>query len=191
MLTEPVITGEKVRLRDKKLSDAHNDYTWQVDTELARLDAAAPAGVSFQAYLLDYAHQLRFPGSSRRIFAIETRDQRHIGNCSYYNIDRRRRTAELGIMIGDRDFWGKGYGADAVRALLGYVFSETDLRHIYLKTLEWNYRAQRCFAGCGFVLGGFLYQEGHSFIRMEIKREQWEERRAVLRLNNQGTGPER
>ena len=46
-------------------------------------------------------------------------------------------------MIGDRRFWGKGYGNDAVNTLVRYVFTETRLRRVYLHTLDWNQRACR------------------------------------------------
>ena len=58
-----VVAGSKVRLREKKLSDARNDYMWQSDPELPRLDAAPVLSVSFPVYLLDYADQLHNSGS--------------------------------------------------------------------------------------------------------------------------------
>ena len=48
------ISGRKVRLRQKKLTDVRNDYNWQSDPELARLDAAPVLKASFPVYLMDY-----------------------------------------------------------------------------------------------------------------------------------------
>ena len=76
-------------------------------------------------------------------------------------------------MIGDRDCWSKGYGADAVNALLGHVFDGVGLKRVYLKTLLSNTRARRCFQKCGFTPYGQISRNGHDFMLMEIRREDW------------------
>ena len=173
--------GTKVRLREKKLTDARSDYRWQANPELARLDAMPLINVSFPRYLLDYTALLSNPSPKRHTFAIETLDGRHIGNCVYYNFDREKGEAELGIMIGEYDCWGKGYGADAVATLVDYVFHEVGLRRVYLKTLDWNGRAQRCFLKCGFIPCGQIVKNGHQFVIMEMVRENWEKGKTRLK----------
>jgi RimJ/RimL family protein N-acetyltransferase len=167
------ITGSKVRLRDKKLTDVRNDYQWQTDPELSRLDAAPPMTASFLAYLFDYTDSIHRPGPTRYPLAIETLDGKHIGNCTCYDIDDDRNQAQLGIMIGDRDYWDKGYGTDTVKTLVDYIFRNTRLERVYLKTLDWNLRAQKCFQNCGFTMCGKIARNGKIFVFMEIKREQW------------------
>lgn len=171
-----MIIGSKIILRDKRLADALDDYTWQTDPELAYLDAAPVPTITFQEYLADYVGQLRYLRSTRRQFAIDTRDGRHIGNCAYYGINETKGEAELGIMIGHRDCWDKGYGADAVATLVSHIFHQTKLKRIYLKTLDSNIRAQKCFQKCGFTPYGHLVRDGFSFMLMEILRKQWEKR---------------
>jgi len=172
-----MIIGNKIRLRNKRLADARDDYTWQTDPELARLDAVPLLNVTFAQYLSDYANQLRYPSSIRHQFAVETLEGKHIGNCVYYDINETKSEAQLGIMIGNSDYWDKGYGADAVATLVNYIFCQTSLRRIYLKTLDWNGRAQKCFKKCSFTPYGHLAKDGFRFVFMEIYREQWEERR--------------
>ena len=165
----PILIGNKVRLRPKHLKDAATDYSWRLDSELCRLDATTPTLSSFEEYLRDYAEELRYPNPSHR-FAIETLDGKHIGNCSYFNTDETKKEAELGIMIGDKAYWDQAYGADAILTLLNHIFSQTKLKRIYLKTLNWNIRAQKCFEKCGFVpCKQFIYRD-HNFIIMEIRR---------------------
>jgi RimJ/RimL family protein N-acetyltransferase len=166
--------GTKVRLREKKLADARNDYRWQTSPELTQLDAMPLLTISFPRYLLDYTATLRDPSPKRRIFAIETFDGRHIGNCVCYNMDREKREAEVGIMIGESDYWDRGYGTDAVTTLVDYVFGAMDLQRIHLKTLDWNQRAQRCFLKCGFTPCGQMVRNGHQFLLMEMSREYWQ-----------------
>ena len=171
------IIGNKVRLRGKSLSDVRNDYVWQSDPELVQLDAAPLLGVSFPVYLLDYTDQVYHPKLNRYPFAVETFDGKHIGNCTCYDVNEARGEAQLGIIIGDRNYWDKGYGADAVTALVNHVFLNTNLKRIYLKTLDWNLRAQKCFEKCGFTPCGQLSRNGNNFVVMELKREQWEKQR--------------
>jgi len=173
-----MIIGSKVILRAKRLADVRDDYAWQTDPELARLDAAPLLTISFSRYLSDYVSELHYPCLTRRRFAIETLDGKHIGNCTYYGINEAKGEAELGIMIGDRNCWYEGYGVDAVNTLLSYIFRRTNLKRIYLKTLDSNIRAQKCFQKCGFTLYGHLVKDGFSFVLMEINRKQWKERQA-------------
>jgi len=170
-----MIIGSKVKFRDKRLSDARNDYKWQTNPELVRLDATPLLTTSYPKYLLDYTTVLRYPASIRHTFAIETLDGKHIGNCVYYNINKTQNEAELGIMIGDRDYWDKGYGTDAVISLVNHIFLETNFKRIYLKTLDWNQRAQKCFKKCGFTPCGHLVRDGYNFVLMELHHKQWEE----------------
>jgi RimJ/RimL family protein N-acetyltransferase len=172
-----VIIGSKVRLREKKLSDARNDHGWQSDPELARLDAAPVLSVAFPVYLLDYFSQLHDSGLKRYPLAVETLDGKHIGNCTCYDINAARGEAQLGIMIGDRNYWDKGYGTDAVSTMVSHIFLNTKLGRIYLKTLDWNLRAQKCFQHCGFTPCGHLNRDGNKFVLMEIRREQWQKQR--------------
>jgi len=169
-----VLKGDKVVLREKRFEDAQKDYEWKTDGELTRLDAAPPLNITFPEYLSSYAEELRYPSLMQRRFAIETEEGKHIGNCMYYNIDGTRGDAELGIIIGDRHYWDKGYGANAVATLVSRVFEESNLEKVYLHTLEWNIRAQRCFQKCGFTVCGRTIRNGHRFIIMELRKKDYE-----------------
>ena len=169
-----MISSNNIILREKTLACAWNDYTWETDPELAHLDAASAIDVTFSQYLADYVKELHnhIPTSQR--FAIYTLDGKHIGNCSYYNISETRGEAELGIMIGNRDYWNKGYGTDIVTTLVNHIFSQTNLNRIHLKTLESNARAQKCFQKCGFAPYGNLVKDGYNLVLMEIHRDFWQ-----------------
>lgn len=172
------ITGNKTRLREKKLSDVRNDYQWQADPELARLDAAPTLDMSFSVYLLDYSSVVHRRDRERYPLAIETLDNKHIGNCTCYDIDERKGEAQIGIMIGDKDYWDKGYGEDALNTLVDHVYKISNLNRLYLKTLDWNKRAQQCFTKCGFTPCGSLKRDGYHFLLMELTRENWEKRKS-------------
>ncbi|MBI2166091.1 MAG: GNAT family N-acetyltransferase [Chloroflexi bacterium] len=172
-IEDVVVRGSKVVLRRKRLEDASDDYSWRTDDELARLDAASPLKMSFPEYVRYYGSTDSWSPWSRQL-AIDTLDGNHIGNCMYYDIDTVRGETEIGIMIGDRHYWNRGYGTDAVRALLEHVFTTTDLRRVYLHTLEWNVRAQRSFLKSGFTRVKLTQRDGQTFVQMELWRGQWE-----------------
>jgi RimJ/RimL family protein N-acetyltransferase len=165
--------GKKVALREKRLGDAAQDYRWRTDPELAKLDAAAPLRMTYEEYQRMYEHELHHASPWVRRFAIETHDGVQIGNCMYYDADFVKGQTELGILIGEPDYWGKGYGTEAVDLLLEHIFLETPLRRVYLHTLEWNLRAQRSFAKSGFVPVRPVRRNGHAFLLMEITQERW------------------
>ena len=112
-----IVSGDLVRIRQKRRRDAFQDWTWRRDADLARLDAARVTALSFDEYRNQYEWQLQRSQAYRSTFAVEAHDGRHIGNVMYYNIDAQRREAELGVLIGEREFWGGGYGREAVALL--------------------------------------------------------------------------
>ena len=169
-----MIKGQKVILRKKRMEDAANDYASRSDDELARLDGAPTMRIPFAEFLASYADELRNPSPRRRRFAIDTLDGKHIGNCMYYDIDEGKGQVELGIMISDRDYWDQGYGTDAVTTLLDHIFDTTKLERIYLNTLDWNIRAQRCFEKCGFIPCKRQRRYNGNFIVIEIYRNSWQ-----------------
>lgn len=180
MLADIIIIGRKIKLRKKTITDARDDYAWHNDPELARIDAAPRLTLPFIQYLSIYADELYRESPVRYEFAIDTPDDKHIGNCIYYGIDMFRGETELGIVIGNRDYWNEGYGTDAVTILVTHIFRQVDFKRIYLKTLVSNSRAQKCFQKCGFSPYGRRNRDGHSFVLMEMYRKQWEEKHPSL-----------
>ncbi len=173
-----MITKKRIVIRPKSSSDAWDDYSWETDPELAELDAAPVIRMPYSQYLLDYDFETRHASPTSRQFAVDTLDGEHIGNCSYYNLDEDRGEVEMGIMIGNRDYWNRGYGTDTVITLVNHIFSKLKINRIYLKTLESNYRAQKCFQKCGFTGFGQLAKYEYRFIRMEILRNRWQDQLA-------------
>ncbi|MFC1944809.1 GNAT family N-acetyltransferase [Chloroflexota bacterium] len=165
-----MLEGQKVVLRDKAVSDASNDYAWRIDPDLAHYDGVKPLKLSFAEFFLSYRDEIEVPYQNKHRFAIDTLDGKHIGNCMYYNVDRVVGEAELGIVIGDREYWNRGYGKEAISILVDHLFNMTQVERIYLTTLEWNRRAQRCFEQCGFVVCGHLLKKGDNYVIMELRR---------------------
>ena len=87
--------------------------------------------------------------------------------------------ALLGIGIGDRADWSKGYGSEALRLALRYAFTELNLHRVSLTVLEGNARAIRAYEKAGFVLEGqsreYSRYDGQWLgeVFMGILREDW------------------
>jgi RimJ/RimL family protein N-acetyltransferase len=168
------ISGERVSLHPKSLSDAARDYVWRKDPEMAALNGRAPIKISFMRYLLETDLSQNTENPVRQDFSIKTITAgRHIGNCAAYDIDRETGEASVGIGIGDRRYWGQGYGTDAMNALTAYCFHHLGLRRLNLKTLERNLRAQKCFSRCGFRPCGSVLEEGNSYILMRLEYDDY------------------
>ncbi len=175
-MTTTLVQGEvarsaRVLLREKRLGDAPDDFRWRTEAELSRYDGARPLTLAFQEFLALYREELLFPSPYRRSLAIEDEAGCHIGNVMYYNIDTLRQEAELGITIGERPYWGQGYGTEAVRLLVEHLLGRTGFRRVHLKTLGWNRRARRCFEKAGFVECGRAHRGDNRFVLMELRRE--------------------
>jgi RimJ/RimL family protein N-acetyltransferase len=166
---QPDLTGEKVRLRSRRLEDAADEYRWRVDEELCKLDAATPVTLPYNEFRERYALELECPGLTYTL-AVDVFDGRHIGNCSLFNFDFLNSVGEIGILIGEKAYWERGYGADAVKTFLTHIFETSEINRIILRTLNWNGRAQKCFEKCGFKAFGNLSKGEYDFILMDIKR---------------------
>lgn len=171
-LTDDVVArGRLTVIRRKRMRDARDEYRWRSDEELAQFDASRPVQSPFENYERNWSFDYRFTDMAGRSFAVEDDRGRHIGNVMYYNIDHGRAEAEIGISIGERDCWSRGYGSDALVALTRNLFRTTALSRFYLHTLDWNERAQRAFRRAGFEISGTSWKDGHTFVVMELRRE--------------------
>jgi ribosomal-protein-alanine N-acetyltransferase len=69
---------------------------------------------------------------SMLVFAVVTCDgDKHVGNVGLYSINWIMRTAEVRVVIGEKELWGRGYASDAYRLLIGYAFDRLNLRRVY------------------------------------------------------------
>lgn len=101
-----------------------------------------------------------------------------IGSIDISSIDIKNKHAEIGMAIGDKNYWGKGYGTDTVNIILDYCFSKLGLNKVYLDVWEENKRAINCYLKCGFKKDGVLRQHvrkdnkyHHKWVMSILKRE--------------------
>ena len=152
-MTTNTFTGKLVRLITPDLkADPKRTAAWSRDSEYMRMYDMDPVKVLSPQSEKD-ALEKRV---SRNVwFMIQTlRTQQVIGEVSLGGIDYLIGNAWLGIGVGERDFWGKGYGSEAAQLLLRFGFEEMNLRRVSLTVAEYNQRAIHAYEKIGFVIEG-------------------------------------
>ncbi len=169
--TYPLLHGERVYLRCPKLQDARYVFNWERDDEVWRYDPHRPYSTSLAEFLPIFERNY-VRGNGRQFwFIIE--DEKHvpIGTITYFNIDYRMGQVEIGLGLGDKTRWGKGYGPEAIRTLVQHLFSLPGIVRIYAETAMANRPARRAFAKAGFGEVGQIYDprsSGEPWILLEI-----------------------
>ena len=152
--------GRLVRLRAFDNSDLMQCLAYSNDYEVMRGASGAilyPSTVDDEARAMGQSTSYT---SGEYQFAIETKEeQRFIGKCGFTRVNWKNRLAELAILIGDREYRGKGYGEDAIKTLCKFGFEEMNLHKIKAVVFDFNEAALRCYEKCGFQREGLLRQE--------------------------------
>lgn len=157
-----MITGKLTRLRPYELDDTERYFEWINDPEVKEFLG--------QRYFMPreaerewVSNRARAPLSYSNLhFSIDTLDGRHIGSLGVHETKPEDRRATLGIMIGDKEFWSRGYGADALTAFLRFLFDEVNIHRVDLEVDERNARAIACYRKVGFAEEGRLRQSRFS-----------------------------
>ena len=148
-MNKPFLTGENVALRPLEVGDLEGGYvSWLNDDEVCRFNShhvfpyTEESGRSYIASQQDNRTAL--------VLAIVDRhSNEHIGNISLQSIDYINRSAEFAILLGEKQFWGKGYSKEAAFMLLQHGFLELGLERIYCGTSEQNVPMQKLAAYLG------------------------------------------
>jgi RimJ/RimL family protein N-acetyltransferase len=150
-----MLVGSRVRLRALEAGDYDLLHRWLNDANVMQF-WGRPGNTQSLAEITGDEERNAKRGNSRK-YIIETLEQNEaIGQIDYYDLDLVSRNCWTSIMIGNPDYWGGGYGTDAMRVLLRYLFGQLDVHRVVLTTLETNVRAQRSYAKNGFVQEGVL-----------------------------------
>ncbi len=155
MISESILTGAKVRLRPPAESDLPLFVRWLNDPDVRFwLSISEDAELTLESER-EWLEEMR-DDPERVCWTIETPEGWPAGNVDLREIDETHGRATLGIFIGEKEYWNRGLGSEALRRVLGYAFGELDLRRVQLLVDEDNGRAIRCYEKCGFVQEGLL-----------------------------------
>ena len=120
------------------------------------------------------------------MFGIQSKDGKPLGDMGMNWVVPWHRLAMLGAAIGDEDYWGGGYGTDALLLLVDYAFDWLDMRKLWLATMSPNERVQRQMVKVGFKLEA---RQRETFVadgqRVDnliygLLREEWPGRAAMI-----------
>jgi len=174
--------GELVRLTHEEPSvRTEAEARWQRDSEFIRLADSDPAGLSSEKKIKERFEKQAEGGPSpeRYFFSVRTlAEDRYIGFFGMF-VDLIHSEAWVGIAIGEREFWSKGYGTDMMKLCVQYVFTELGVERLSLALHAYNPRALRSYEKCGFRLEGRtrgdMLREGRrtDTLWMGILREEW------------------
>jgi RimJ/RimL family protein N-acetyltransferase len=177
--------GELVRLTlEEPETYAKAEVRWQRDSEFHRLLDNDPMQSNSEKKIKEWFEKQSENGSKpdRYSFSVRTLDEdKFIGFLGIW-VDLIHSEAWVGLGIGEREFWSKGYGTDMMKLCLQYVFTELCMERLSLGLHEYNPRALRAYEKCGFRLEGRTRQdmlrEGKRYdsFWMGILREEWLQR---------------
>lgn len=180
-----MILGKNIRLRAIERTDIPRFVRWMNDTEVIQyLLMSSPLSTAMEGKWFDA--QLERPPHQGQILAIEVRvadEWIHIGNTGLHDVDPVNRAAEFGIVIGEKDYWNKGFGKQATGLTLQHGFENLNLNRIFLEVFETNPRAMKTYENAGFTREGILrqaiFKNGRyiDVIIMSILQSEWMEKK--------------
>lgn len=150
----------KVYLRELTLGDVEDRYQWCLDKEVTNhLNMPEKYPPFSKEETESWIKMCISKTNGYEQKAIVTEEGRHIGWIDLKNIDKLNRHAELGVAIGDKTYWGKGYGFSAMKEMLLWGFNELELNKIWLRVEVDNEKAIKSYKKMGYVEEGILRQD--------------------------------
>ncbi len=159
MIADVILEGDKVRLRPLTREDLPHFVRWLSDPEVTQY-LASP--IRFRPPSLGDEEEWFSESAGRldlQVWAIEAEHKTLIGDVGLTKLDLSDNSVEIGILIGDKTAWDRGYGTDTIRTLLRHAFQNLHIHRVQLRVAEENRRGIRCYEKCGFVLEGILRQD--------------------------------
>ena len=178
-MKSPFIVGKKLYLRGLEKDDLRgNMFRWANDSEVTYYIYTGLMPNSIELMEEEYNRLIR--SDKDVIFAIcDKKTDTHIGNVGLYTINWIARSVEYRIIIGEKKFWGKGYGTESARLVIDYGFNKLNLNKIWLGVNAENKAAVKSYKNAGFAHEGVLreeiYRNGKYYdaIRMSILRKEY------------------
>ena len=175
-----MIYGERLRLRAVERDDLSRFVVWLNDPEVRQfLLLNLPLSMAQEERWFE---AMTKAPPAEHVLVIEVRESdgwKPLGNISLMDIDWTNRLAEVGIFIGEKAYWSKGYGREAMRLMLKHSFETLNLNRVWLRVYEHNLRGIRAYEHAGFKHEGRLrqgiYKEGRYYdvLLMSVLRSEW------------------
>jgi len=161
----PFLIGKRIYLREVRLSDVNEEYYgWMNDSEVTQYLESRFIPQSMNS-LKEYVESKL--GNRDEIFlAVVKRDNgKHIGNIKLGPINWIHRIGSIGILIGDKNSWGQGFGSESIILVVQYAFNTLNLHKVTAGCYEMNKGGIRIFEKAEFVVEGV--RKNHYFFQGE------------------------
>ncbi len=176
-MKNPYRIGESIYLRPLEREDAPRMAAWFNDYEVARTTSRyRPFSVVEQERMID---QLLDAKDDVVVGIVERTSDELVGVIGLHGVNDKNRRAMLGIAIGEKTHWGRGYATQASRLMVALAFDTLNLHRVWLDVFSDNTRAVRCYEKLGFKRDGVLrehvFRDGAycDLLLMSILRDEW------------------
>jgi len=150
-----VIEGKSIRLRPMDRADVQSITRWHNDREIMALFALTRAGP--EEYWSEWLNKKLQSPNAIYFGIVKKGDDRLIGHIHLEEINWSHRLCrDLGIIIGEKEEWSKGFGTEAMELLMRYAFEELGMHRLELMTFDFNIRGMRVWEKCGFRQEGVM-----------------------------------
>ena len=169
------IIGKKVVLRPIEMSDAPRFVVWLNDPAVNKFVLKRSITLNEEQ---KWIRSLKKAKKTEHHFAIDTNKGVHVGSIALF-VKIPNQMATFGILIGDKNYWNKGYGTDATKTILEYGFNRLKLHRIQLEVYKYNPRAIRVYKKLSFKLEGIRRQSNlykgtfYDDLIMGILKSEW------------------
>jgi RimJ/RimL family protein N-acetyltransferase len=175
-----MLQGQRIRLRSLSRDDLPRLWEFNNDLEVELAGGGdPPTPQSLERLQAEFDQDAGKGGRDGAAFAIEA-DGKFIGQCALFNFNSHAQTCELGITIGDKAYWGQGYGRESIALLVDYAFRQRNLHKVWLQVHARNARAISAYVACGFREEGRLrahvWSNGQydDLLMMGLLRAEWQ-----------------
>ena len=131
---KPFLVGDKIYLREIEEADLNENYQqWLNNEEICQFNDHHRFPY-YKQNMEEYYNNTIKTKNNLVLAIIDKKTDKHIGNVSLQEIDLINKTVELAIIIGNKEYWSKGVGGEAVRLMINHGFSQLNLNRIYCGT---------------------------------------------------------
>ncbi len=161
------IDGERIILKEMTADDVGENYVqWMNDEETTQYMESRFQDNTLES-IREYVKKISERPNDFIFMIIEKESDRHIGNIRLGPINMRHGFSEVGVMIGDKASWGKGYATEAIRLLAKYAFEALKLHKLNASCYSNNLGSRKAFEKAGFKSEGTRksqYKFGNEYV---------------------------
>lgn len=179
-----MIFGERIRLRLMDKQDVPLFVPWLNDPDVRRgITVYLPVSLSFEEAWFEEVSKGPPEQLPLMIEVKEGDGWTPIGNIAVFGLNTRARNAEIGILIGDKSYWNRGFGTEAMELILKHGFDTLNLHRMHLRVLKNNPGAIKAYEKAGFVHEGIQRQAEYNngeyidILMMSVLEDEWRARK--------------